>query len=282
MRVTSLVENNRIEGRDDLDAEFGVSVHVEANGQQILFDMGASDAFARNASSLGIDISAIDLAVISHQHFDHGGGLEHFLGTNQNAPVYLRESPVNDRWFKALAVIKRPVGLDKELFDRFPDRLEFVGGMRVIATGIYLLTSIGSTHPRPRGNKRLFEESNGILSRDTFEHELIMVIHEEDGMVVFTGCSHNGILNLIDAATARFPRVPVKAVFGGFHFIGLPFYNSMAASRIEVRDIGFRIMEKVRGTVFTGHCTGEKAFEILGDVMGDALQPFPTGTSVEI
>jgi len=282
MRVTSLIENSKVEGRDDLDAEFGLSVHVKANGQQILFDMGASEAFARNAASLDIDITEIEVAAVSHQHFDHGGGLEHFLETNQHAPVYLRECPVSDRWFKALGVIKRPIGLDADPFDRFSDRVEFVSGMRVIATGIYLLTSIGSTHPRPRGNSRLFVESNGMLERDTFDHELMMVIHEDDGMVVFTGCSHHGILNLIDAATAQFPRVPVKAVFGGFHLIGLPFYNSMAASRIEVRDIGFRILEKVHGTVYTGHCTGDKAFGILGDVMGKALQLFPTGASVEV
>jgi len=282
MRVTSLIENSRVEGREDLDAEFGLSVHVKANDKKVLFDLGASDAFARNAFALDIDITETDLAVVSHQHFDHGGGLEHFLETNQRAPVYLRESPISDRWFKALAVIKRPIGLDGEVFDRFPNRIEFVDGMRLIATGIYLLTGIGSTHLRPRGNSRLFVESNGTLVRDPFDHELMMVVHEDDGMVVFSGCSHHGILNLIDAATAQFPRVPIKAVFGGFHLIGLPFLNSMAASRSEVRDIGFRILERVRGTVYTGHCTGQKAFSILGEVMGDALQLFPTGASVEI
>lgn len=282
MRVTSLIENSRVEGRDDLDAEIGLSVHVEANDKKILFDLGASETFARNAALLGIDITETDLAVISHQHFDHGGGLEHFLKTNRHAPVYLRESPILDRWSKALAVIKRPIGLDRELFDRFPDRIEFADGMRVIATGIYLLTGIGSTHPRPRGNSLLYVQSNDALVPDPFDHELMMVVHEDDGMVVFSGCSHRGILNLIDAATAQFPRVPIKAVFGGFHLKGLPFYNSMAASRSEVRDIGFQILEKVRGTVYTGHCTGKKAFGILNDVMGDALQLFPTGASVEI
>jgi 7,8-dihydropterin-6-yl-methyl-4-(beta-D-ribofuranosyl)aminobenzene 5'-phosphate synthase len=282
MRVTSLIENSRIEGRDDLEAEFGLSVHVEANGTTVLFDMGASDNFARNAEALNLDIADTELAAVSHQHFDHGGGLEHFLETNQRAPVYLRESPVSDRWFKALVVLKRSIGLDPEVFERFADRIEFVDETRAIATGIYLLTGIGSIHPRPQGNRRLFVESNGALVPDPFDHELMMVIHENDGMVVFSGCSHNGILNMIDAATAEFPRVPIKAVFGGFHLIGLPFYNSMAASRSEVRDIGLRILENVRGTVYTGHCTGQKAFSVLKEVMGDALQLFPTGASVEV
>jgi 7,8-dihydropterin-6-yl-methyl-4-(beta-D-ribofuranosyl)aminobenzene 5'-phosphate synthase len=154
--------------------------------------------------------------------------------------------------------------------------------MRVIAPGVYLLTAIGSAHRRPRGNSRLFVESNGGLVPDPFDHELMMVVHEDDGMVVFSGCSHHGILNLIDAATAQFPRVPIKAVFGGFHLIGLPFYNSMAASRSEVREIGRQIMEKVRGPVYSGHCTGEKAYGVLEEVMGETLHRFQTGSSIEV
>jgi 7,8-dihydropterin-6-yl-methyl-4-(beta-D-ribofuranosyl)aminobenzene 5'-phosphate synthase len=282
MRVTTLIENTRLEERNDLQPEFGLSLDVKLNGTRVLFDMGASAKFASNAAALGIDISEVDVAVVSHQHFDHGGGLEHFLEVNTRATVYLRQSPLAGRWFKALAVIKRPIGIDLDLLDRFADRIEFVSNMRVIAPGVYLLTAIGSAHWRPRGNSRLFVESNNGLVPDPFDHELMMVVHEDDGMVVFSGCSHNGILNLIDAATAQFPRVPIKAVFGGFHLIGLPFYNSMAASRSEVREIGRQIMEKVQGPVYSGHCTGEKAYGVLEEVMGETLHRFQTGSIVEV
>ena len=90
------------------------------------------------------------------------------------------------------------------------------------------------------------------------------------------------LLNLIDAARAQFPRVPIKAVFGGFHLIGLPFYNSMAASPREVRDIAWQVMDKVDGTVYSGHCTGAKAFAVLADVMGDSLRSFATGATAEV
>ena len=73
MKVTALVENNAIDGRDDLCAEFGLSLHAVVGGTKILFDMGATDAFASNAEAMGIDISEVDVAVVSHQHFDHGG-----------------------------------------------------------------------------------------------------------------------------------------------------------------------------------------------------------------
>jgi len=282
MQVTALIENNRDEGRDDLCPEFGLSLHIAVNGSRILFDMGASAAFASNAEVLGIDVADVGVAVVSHHHLDHGGGLERFFELNDRALVFLRQAPRVDRYFKAFGVIKRPIGLDLELLDRFPRRIEYVEEMRVVAPGVYLLTSIGATHRKPRGNRRLFMDAAGTLVPDPFDHELMMVVHEDDGMVVFSGCSHNGILNIIDAARAQFPRVPIKAVFGGFHLIGLPFYNSMAASSAEIRDIGWQAMDKVEGTIYSGHCTGKKAFDVLAGVMGDNLKAFATGSSVVV
>ena len=282
MQVTALIENNAIEGRQDLRPEFGLSLHVAVNGSMILFDMGSSAAFANNAEALGIDLADVGVAVVSHHHFDHGGGIERFFEINDRALVFLRQGPRVDRYFKAFGVIKRPIGLDLDLLDRFPRRIEYIEEMRVVSPGVYLLTGIGATHRRPRGNRRLFMDAAGTLVPDPFDHELMMVVHEDDGMVVFSGCSHHGILNIIDAARAQFPRVPIKAVFGGFHLIGLPFYNSMAASSAEVRDIGWQVMEKVEGIVYTGHCTGKKAFGVLEGVMGDNLKALATGTTVEV
>jgi len=107
-------------------------------------------------------------------------------------------------------------------------------------------------------------------------------VREDDGMAVFSGCSHSGVLNLIDSAIEAFPGTPIKAVFGGFHLIGLPFYDSMAASRREVEALGRQILERVSGPIYTGHCTGKKAFPILAGVMGDRLQRFPTGAFTEV
>lgn len=282
MQVTALIENSALEGREDLSPEFGLSLHVEVNDTRILFDMGTSAAFATNAETLGVDISQVDVAVVSHHHFDHGGGLRRFFELNRRAPVYLRDGPRTDRYFRLLGLITKPIGLDLDLLERFENRIEYVSDSRAISPGVHLLTAIGSAHPRPKGNRRIFADAGGTLVPDPFDHELLMVVHEDDGITVFTGCSHHGVLNLIDAARARFPHVPVKAVFGGFHLIGLPFFNSMAASRGEVRAIGREVTARVDGTVFSGHCTGEKAFGILSEVMGDKLRPLRTGTSVEV
>mgnify|MGYP001827394388 FL=1 len=196
MRVTALVENNRLEDREDLVPEFGLSMLVETGETKVLFDMGTTSAYASNAVKLGVEISEIDVAVVSHHHFDHGGGLGHFLENNQKATVFLREGPREQRWFKAFAVLKRPIGLDLGVLERFEDRVEFVDRGCEIAPGVFLLTEIESDYPRPRGNRRLFVEADGALKADPFDHELMMVVREDDGMVVFTGCSHSGVLNL--------------------------------------------------------------------------------------
>ena len=282
MRVTTLIENSMLEGREDLVAEFGLSLHIRRGDLQILFDTGASGAFADNAERLGIDLAKVDLAVLSHHHFDHGGGLQRFLAINDRARVHLRASGWAPRYFRALVVVKRPIGLDASLFDRFAHRFELVTESMEIAPGVFLLTDIGSNYHRPEGNRHLFVERGGSLEPDPFEHELVLVVREDDGIVVFTGCSHHGILNMIEAARTRFPDIPVKAVFGGFHLVGVPFLDSMAAPREEVEAIGWKLLELAAGPVFTGHCTGRKAYGVLAGVMGSALRPFATGTSVEV
>jgi len=283
MKVTVLIENDGLEDRRDLTPEFGLSLLVEKDGTTILFDTGTSGAFADNAKLLGKDLAQVDAAVLSHHHFDHGGGLGRFFEINRRAPVYLRKAPQNKRFFKLLGgIVKRPIGLEPELFRGREDRLVEIEDSTEITPGISLLTKMGEDHPRPRGNRHLWVESEDGALPDPFDHELTMVVHEPDGMVVITGCSHNGVLNMVDAAIAEFPGVPVKSVIGGFHLVGLPFFNTMAGSRAEVEDIARAIGDRCSGQVITGHCTGKKAYDVLETVLGDRLRRFPTGTVLEI
>ncbi|POP32976.1 MBL fold metallo-hydrolase [Lactonifactor longoviformis] len=87
-KIVTLIEDT---GRDDgLEKEHGLSFYIEAAGHKVLFDTGASNRFLINAEALGIDISQADTLVISHGHYDHGGGMEAFLEVNQKAGIYIR------------------------------------------------------------------------------------------------------------------------------------------------------------------------------------------------
>lgn len=87
MLITSLVENTSTQG---LPVEHGLSLHIRLDqGRQVLFDMGQRILFAENAQRLGIHLEEVDLAVLSHGHYDHGGGLRAFFRLNSHAPMYV-------------------------------------------------------------------------------------------------------------------------------------------------------------------------------------------------
>ena len=74
MIIKVLVENNSIS--EDLGSEHGLSLYIEANGRKILFDTGASELYLENAKKMDVNIADAELLVLSHGHFDHGGGLK--------------------------------------------------------------------------------------------------------------------------------------------------------------------------------------------------------------
>jgi len=90
MKIHVLMENSA--SSDDFAAEHGLSLLVETAGRHILFDTGASAAFADNAEKMGVDLSRVELAVLSHGHYDHGGGLTRFLEVNTQASVWVSAS----------------------------------------------------------------------------------------------------------------------------------------------------------------------------------------------
>jgi len=78
MLIKALVENTTI--TDDLGCEHGLSLYIETAKHKILFDVGASELFFQNAKKFGVNIADVDFLVISHGHYDHGGGLKAFCG----------------------------------------------------------------------------------------------------------------------------------------------------------------------------------------------------------
>jgi 7,8-dihydropterin-6-yl-methyl-4-(beta-D-ribofuranosyl)aminobenzene 5'-phosphate synthase len=276
-RVTVLIENHKDEKLTDLEAEHGLSFCFERDGRKILFDTGTSGAVVGNAKKLGIDLAEIDTIILSHGHYDHGGGLAAVLRINSQAPAYVGKNATEGRYACVLWYSSKWIGLDRKLIDSFSYRFRFVNALRDLGDGFFILTDLKGPHPIPAGNKALHRDDDGQLVQDTFEDEIALVIKDTDGIVVVTGCSHNGILNIVEAAKKQFPSAPLKAVLGGFHLID-PRFASMSEKSGDVRELAEKLLESGAGWFATGHCTGVPAFTALKSVMGDKLDYLSTGS----
>lgn len=269
MRIITLLENHMHPDNPALQAEHGLSFYLEVSGHIYMSDVGQSGKFADNAALLGVDLQGVEAVVISHHHYDHGGGLSRFFKENKTAPVYLRK--LQD----ALYVAEEPsgairtIGLDDGLLRQHRGRVIGVSAGGEILPGMHLVTEIPKLYPKPGGDQRLKIKLGFEMKPDPFAHELVTVVEEDNALVILTGCAHNGVLNMIAATREALPNKPIKAVVGGFHL--------HHESPSTVRWIGEKLLEMDIPSVVTGHCTGDDAVLILEEVLGDRLQRLYTG-----
>jgi 7,8-dihydropterin-6-yl-methyl-4-(beta-D-ribofuranosyl)aminobenzene 5'-phosphate synthase len=260
LNIIVLIENSK--GKEGLTNEFGLSLHIEANGKSFLFDTGASSSFAKNAGKLNLDLGRVDMAVLSHGHYDHGGGIAAFFAANETAPLYLRTTADGDHYGKSL-FNNRYIGLDRAVLKANQTRLRWINEDTEIAPGLFVLTSIPDEELKPNTVRRIVIKQNGRFAPDSFRHELVFVVKEEDGISVITGCGHLGVLNMVLAAKRKFPEEPIKAVIGGFHLISNPITGGMAGLPADIDAMARRFKELGCQMVISGHCTGKKASAIL-------------------
>lgn len=261
MKIVVLVENTAC--NTTLVAQHGLSFYIENNNTKILFDCGANGLFLKNAKKLGIDISDVDYFVLSHAHYDHGGGLQDFIKANDKAKIIVSKYAFGDYFFKVLR-IEKYIGIDKSLKDN--DRIIFVDkGLRLEDNTIIFSDITGNKYRSTQS--KLFKRENGRAEFDDFKHEQALIINN----VLFAGCAHTGIVNIYEKAKEI---TDIKYIFSGFHL-----YNP-ATKMMEDATLIKNITNEFKNEdikIYTGHCTGKKAFEILKSILGDKIEEISTG-----
>ena len=271
MRAVILVDNLT---HSDLTPEWGLSVYIEYNGHKILLDTGASGLFAENAAALGIDLTQVELGVLSHAHFDHADGMGVFFERNDHAPFYLRAS-CGEFCYDKEEEGYHYEGIQKGLLAQYDNRLRYVEGTVSPLPGVYLLphTTPGLEKLGEKAGMYLLQPDGSFLP-DDFRHEQSLVFETERGLVIFNSCSHAGADNIVKEVAAAFPGKPIYAIAGGFHLFATPSH--------EVRAFAERLRDTGVQRVITGHCTGEEAYGILAEVLGDKAQQIYTGLTLDL
>ena len=273
MRIVNLIEN--IKGNPECDFEHGLSLYVETQKHKLLMDTGCSDKFLENAKRLSVQLENVDSVVLSHGHYDHGGGLLDFTKINSHARIYVRENAFLD-FYHGKDENKRYIGLDKRISNLA--QLYYVSGNMRMDKELFLFTNVTSRILWPSSNLELTVEKDGVLVQDDFSHEQYLVISQNGKNILISGCAHNGILNILEKYHQIFSKNP-DVVISGFHLMKKSGYKQEDIDLIE--KTAWKLKD-YRTKFYTCHCTGEEPYERMKRILGEQIDYVKSGEEVEI
>jgi len=254
MTISILTDNSPGESTA---AEHGLSYLIEHDGKKLLFDTGQSDLFLENARIMGIDIASIETIVLSHGHFDHGGGLPYLSGGRLicHPECFIRRYRKADHLYIGLKTPKDELaGKFSLLSSAFPykitDKIIFLGEI-------------------PRVNDFESKSTSFILGDGTPDFVIddsAIVLLLDKGLFVVTGCGHAGIVNTLEHAKNVSGDNRIYGIMGGFHL--------KKADRQTQETIRYLRNNHITH-VYPAHCTNHPALALFNDHFG--TKPVRTG-----
>ena len=257
VKITTLVENSLGEHLALGTNTVLLLIEIETARTQILLDTGQSGNFIYNADLLNVNLAQTDKVVLSHGHYDHSGGLKAFVqtfgsniellvGTGFFTPKYGNN---NGAWEYLGNNFNRAYLEQNRIHTTLINE-----DIKEIGPGVYVLTNFSRTCDFEMPNKRFYTYNGQDYEIDYFTDEVVIVLEVKAGLVVLLGCSHPGLVNILEAVRTRFHK-PIHSIIGGTHLV------EADTVRLE------RTFQYLQGlnlsSLGISHCTGEKATEYL-------------------
>ena len=266
MKIINLVENEP--GDSGCEAAHGLSFYVETKNHKLLFDSSPSEVVIRNAKILGVNLTAVDTVILSHGHYDHSGGILPFVELNPKAKIYMQQNAGGEYYaFDGEEQGFRYIGIDKRILSL--PQVQLLKGDAKIDDELQIFTVDQRAYPLPSTNKRLRELCNGQYIQDEFHHEQNLLLTADGKKILFCGCAHNGILNVMETLERKFgPDSLPDLVIGGFHLMKRTEFSK--ADTAEVTEIANRL-KSYKAHFATCHCTGLPVFNQMKEIMGEQL-----------
>ena len=266
-----VLTDNRTQKRGML-AEHGLSVYIETDEANVLFDTGQTDVYLRNAALMGLALKP-DCIVLSHGHYDHGGGLI-FYPPQHMPKIYLHPDTLRVK-FAAKPDGYRENGLPWALRNHpaIRDNMIYNDRDMPVAPGVSLHARIpaGAFEDATEG---LFAEIGGVKQPDLMLEEQMLIFDRKDGLAIFLGCSHSGIINCLLHARALYPNRKIDTVLAGMHLTdAVPQHIEQTTQKLYSMDIA---------RLIPLHCTGLAAIAVIKQIFGDRCLPLCAGDSLEI
>jgi len=259
-------------------ASHGLSLLITAHGpggpRTMLFDGGPVDmSMARNAPRLGVNFAAIDAMMLSHGHWDHAGGLPQALSMlpeGKRVPLYLHPGMFAERGMRQsdggvlpMDPVPTPAGWAAMGADPVvsAEPLSVLDGLFQISGEIPRVTDYERGLP---GQVARADENAAWVADELLMDERFLAVRLKDkGLVIFSACSHAGVVNVLHEARRLFPSEKLHAVMGGFHLSG----ENEALIPQTVRDLGGFGLD----LIIPAHCTGWRAVNALERAYGEPM-----------
>mgnify|MGYP003870475125 CR=1 FL=1 len=260
---------------DEGFGEWGFAALVEVDGRRILFDTGAhEDTVQRNLTAMNLDLSDVEMVVLSHNHDDHTTGLltlrRQFAAKSPKAlsRVYGGSGIFMPRISASGQVSDRLAGIKRDY--------EATGGLVVeVSTPMEILPGVWLTGPVPRVHPERNWSSVGKVRtssgdvEDTVPEDMTLVIQTAQGPVYLFGCGHAGVINTLEHARKTIDPAPVKAIIGGLHlFAADEKHLAWTAGQLK----GFGVQQ-----LLGAHCTGIESVYRIRDLVGLTRQTCMVG-----
>lgn len=264
MKCTVLVENSVCDDR--FGCEHGLSLSLQSEGRHWLFDMGQGSLFFETAQRLSLSLDTVEAMILSHGHYDHGGGLALALQHIPHCPVYLSAFAFEPHYNGQ----EKEIGLAPTL--AHAPQLRFVRDAYELSPTVRVVAFPKERQCEPIDTGGLFRREGETFLPEDFRHEIALSFYDKGRHIVVSGCAHCGVLNWV---TALRPDIFI----GGFHLS--KWDVETPAGRQRLQHLGERL-KALPTNYFTGHCTGDPQYAILKEILGERLTRLSTGLELII
>ncbi|AYD39526.1 MBL fold metallo-hydrolase [Clostridium fermenticellae] len=250
VKITTLMDNVGSEHLC-LCNKHGLSFFIETPNIRILFDCGSDGTAISNAKRMNVPIRTADCVICSHSHYDHSGGFRDFVEYGIKSTLYTGKEFFEPKYaFDGVKYTYLGAGFDEEFLAKHQICHKECRDFLELSDGCYLFGEFMRTHSFETIPKRFVKGILPTCHMDDFSDEICLALSTSKGLVVIVGCSHPGILNMLETISKRLKK-PIYAVLGGTHLVEAD-EKRVTFTISEMKKIGLKLLG-------LSHCSGELA-----------------------